>query len=69
MAALELDSSITSIGGFKTVKVKDSPSKNDEITYRVAISNEKEAKEWLRNFTIITKTEWIVYQTYPNAER
>lgn len=55
-----------SVGGFKTVRVNDG---NAVLTYRAAICNKEEADQWLDHYSRMTRTHWIVKQSFPNVVR
>lgn len=55
------EGSPTCVSRFETLLVE----KSEEFTvFRVAINNEAEAKEWLQEYSKISRTEWIVGQPF-----
>jgi len=56
------------IAGFYTLKLEEEKD-SEEVIYRVGIKNESEANDWLEEFSTLTRSSWIVCQTYPNAKR
>jgi len=60
------EKSIT-IGDFQTVRLEG--KSQNEVGYRVSFKTEIEAEKWLEEYSRVTRTSWIVLQTYPDAVR
>lgn len=55
------------IGVFETVRLEE--KRQNEVEYRVSFKTEIEAEKWLEEYSRVSRTSWIVLQTYPHAVR
>ncbi|KAK3914193.1 Pre-mRNA-splicing factor SYF1 [Frankliniella fusca] len=56
------------VADFQTVRLSEKKSEN-EVVYRVSFTTEREAEKWLEEYSKVSRTGWIVLQTYPHTVR